>query len=168
MAIAPREGIVTGILLAIDRIAGETAPLIFISLGNLNRSVDLNQPMASLPITLYQSAGSAFAEWIELALVGALPIPIGVLALKIIARPLLRGVHVSSGQRRHGRNGKGIDRSRRQQRRCTAPTIAVRPEVILFGEPTSALDPISTAKIEQPIEELKRDFTIIIVTRNMQ
>jgi phosphate transport system ATP-binding protein len=55
-----------------------------------------------------------------------------------------------------------------QQRLCIARTIAVRPEVILFDEPTSALDPISTAKIEDLIDELKRDFTIAIVTHNMQ
>ena len=55
-----------------------------------------------------------------------------------------------------------------QQRLCIARTIAVRPEVILFDEPTSALDPISTLKIEELIDELKRDFTICIVTHNMQ
>jgi phosphate transport system ATP-binding protein len=55
-----------------------------------------------------------------------------------------------------------------QQRLCIARTIAVRPEVILLDEPTSALDPISTLKIEELIDELKRDFTICIVTHNMQ
>ena len=55
-----------------------------------------------------------------------------------------------------------------QQRLCIARTIAVRPEVILFDEPTSALDPISTLKVEELIDELKRDFTIAIVTHNMQ
>ena len=55
-----------------------------------------------------------------------------------------------------------------QQRLCIARTIAVRPEVILLDEPTSALDPISTLKIEELIDELKRDFTIAIVTHNMQ
>lgn len=55
-----------------------------------------------------------------------------------------------------------------QQRLCIARTIAMRPEVILFDEPTSALDPISTLKIEELIDELKRDFTIAIVTHNMQ
>ena len=55
-----------------------------------------------------------------------------------------------------------------QQRLCIARTIAVRPEVILFDEPTSALDPISTLRIEELIDELKRDFTIVIVTHNMQ
>ncbi len=55
-----------------------------------------------------------------------------------------------------------------QQRLCIARTIAVRPEVILFDEPTSALDPISTLKIEELLDELKKDFTIAIVTHNMQ
>ena len=55
-----------------------------------------------------------------------------------------------------------------QQRLCIARTVAVRPEVILFDEPCSALDPISTAKIEELIDELKEDYTIVIVTHNMQ
>jgi len=54
-----------------------------------------------------------------------------------------------------------------QQRLCIARTVAVRPEVILLDEPCSALDPISTAKIEELIEELKADYTIVIVTHNM-
>ena len=55
-----------------------------------------------------------------------------------------------------------------QQRLCIARTIAVKPEVILMDEPCSALDPIATLKIEELIEELKRDYTIVIVTHNMQ
>src|SRR5881394_1524769 len=55
-----------------------------------------------------------------------------------------------------------------QQRLCIARTVAVKPEVILFDEPCSALDPISTAKIEELIDELKDDYTIVIVTHNMQ
>jgi len=55
-----------------------------------------------------------------------------------------------------------------QQRLCIARTVAVKPEVILFDEPCSALDPISTAKIEELIDELKVDYTIVIVTHNMQ
>jgi phosphate transport system ATP-binding protein len=55
-----------------------------------------------------------------------------------------------------------------QQRLCIARTVAVKPEVILFDEPCSALDPISTAKIEELIDELKDDYTIAIVTHNMQ
>jgi phosphate transport system ATP-binding protein len=55
-----------------------------------------------------------------------------------------------------------------QQRLCIARAIALRPDVLLLDEPTSALDPISTSRIEQLIEELKREFTIVIVTHNMQ
>ncbi len=55
-----------------------------------------------------------------------------------------------------------------QQRLCIARTIAIQPEVILFDEPCSALDPISTAKIEELIDELKENYTIVIVTHNMQ
>ena len=87
---AALDGIATGILLAIARIAGETAPLLFTSLGNLNWSVSLGQPMASLPVTIYQYAGSAFEDWVQLAWVGALLITLGVLAINIVARILLR------------------------------------------------------------------------------
>ena len=55
-----------------------------------------------------------------------------------------------------------------QQRLCIARALAVKPEVILMDEPTSALDPISTSKVEELIEELKKDYTIVIVTHNMQ
>jgi phosphate transport system ATP-binding protein len=55
-----------------------------------------------------------------------------------------------------------------QQRLCIARTVAVKPEVLLLDEPTSALDPISTTKIEELINELKHDYTIAIVTHNMQ
>jgi phosphate transport system permease protein len=88
---AAREGIVTGILLAIARISGETAPLLFTSLGNLNWSLSLTHPMASLPVTIYQYAGSAFQDWVDLAWGGALLITVAVLAINIVARTLLRG-----------------------------------------------------------------------------
>jgi phosphate transport system permease protein len=87
---AARDGIATGVLLAVARIAGETAPLLFTSLGNLNWSVNLTQPMSSLPVTIYQYAGSAYDDWVQLAWVGALLITLGVLALNIVARVLLR------------------------------------------------------------------------------
>jgi phosphate transport system permease protein len=86
---AAKEGIATGILLAVARIAGETAPLLFTSLGNLNWSLSLAKPMASLPVTIYQYAGSAFEDWVQLAWVGALLITFGVLAINIAARVLL-------------------------------------------------------------------------------
>jgi phosphate transport system ATP-binding protein len=64
-------------------------------------------------------------------------------------------------------NGQSLSGGQ-QQRLCIARTVSVRPEVILFDEPCSALDPISTAKIEELIDELKADYTIVIVTHNMQ
>jgi phosphate transport system permease protein len=88
---AAKDGIVTGVLLAVARIAGETAPLLFTSLGNLNWSISMTQPMSSLPVTIYQYAGSAFDDWVQLAWVGALLITIGVLAINIVARFALRG-----------------------------------------------------------------------------
>jgi phosphate transport system permease protein len=87
---AALNGIATGVLLAIARVAGETAPLLFTSLGNLNWSVDMTQPMSSLPVTIYQYAGSPFDDWVQLAWVGALLITFGVLALNIVARVVLR------------------------------------------------------------------------------
>ncbi|MBV8095249.1 MAG: phosphate ABC transporter permease PstA [Acetobacteraceae bacterium] len=88
---AARGGILTGILLAIARVAGETAPLLFTSLGNLNWSLRLDQPMASLPITIYQYAGSAYEDWVQLAWVGSLLITVGVLAINLLARTVVQG-----------------------------------------------------------------------------
>jgi phosphate transport system permease protein len=87
---AAASGILTGVLLAIARVAGETAPLLFTSLGNLNWSVSLSAPMASLPLTIYAYAGSPYEDWIALAWAGALIITLGVLGLNIFARSLLR------------------------------------------------------------------------------
>ena len=84
------SGIITGVLLAIARVAGETAPLLFTSLGNNTWSTDLTKPMASLPVTIYSFAGSPFEDWIALAWAGALLITLGVLSLNILARTLLR------------------------------------------------------------------------------
>ena len=79
-------GILTGVLLAVARIAGETAPLLFTSLGNTNWSTDLTQPMASLPIAIYRYAGSPYPEWVSLAWTGAMLITVGVLSLNILSR----------------------------------------------------------------------------------
>ena len=87
---AAKQGILTGILLAVARIAGETAPLLFTSLGNLNWSLSLTAPMSSLPVTIYAYAGSAFEDWVQLAWVGALIITFGVLAINVGARLLVR------------------------------------------------------------------------------
>lgn len=87
---AALSGIITGVLLAVARVAGETAPLLFTSLGNLNWSLSLAQPMSSLPITIYSYAGSPYEDWITLAWTGALIITLGVLGLNILARAVLR------------------------------------------------------------------------------
>ena len=85
---AARAGIVTGILLAIARISGETAPLLFTALNNQFFSVNMNQPMPSLPVVIFQFALSPYEEWQKLAWTGALLITVAVLALSIIARSL--------------------------------------------------------------------------------
>ena len=321
---AAKAGMITGVLLAIARISGETAPLLFTALNNQFWSTNLNAPMASLPTVIFQFALSPYKEWQKLAWTGALIITLTVLALSIVARALsasektvmnvasasvavpsvthapvstvglaekvsirnldfyygtskaLKGISLPlyenkvtafigpSGcgkstllrvlnrmydlypnQRAEGdvlfdgedilspkqdlnllrarigmvfqkptpfpmsiyeniafgirlyeklprseldrrvetslrraalwdevkdklsANGLSLSGGQ-QQRLCIARTVAVQPEVILFDEPCSALDPISTAKIEELIDELKEDYTIVIVTHNMQ
>ena len=90
-------GILTGILLAVARIAGETAPLIFTSLGNSNWSTDLTKPMASLPIAIYRYAGSPSADLIQLAWTGALLITVGVLLLNVVSRVSLAALKRGQG-----------------------------------------------------------------------
>jgi phosphate transport system permease protein len=85
---AARAGMVTGVLLAVARISGETAPLLFTALNNQFFSLDLNAPMASLPVVIFQFALSPYKEWQALAWIGALIITFGVLALSIAARAL--------------------------------------------------------------------------------
>ena len=85
---AARAGIITGVLLAIARISGETAPLLFTALNNQFWSTNLNAPMASLPAVIFQFALSPYADWQRLAWTGALIITVTVLALSIIARAL--------------------------------------------------------------------------------
>ena len=318
---AARAGITTGVLLAVARITGETAPLLFTALNNQFFSWNLNAPMASLPVVIFQFALSPYEDWQQLAWTGALLITVTVLGLSILARTLaskkvptmsfaihtdvkeqdttpaqaleekvsvrhlnfyygeyraLADINVNlfqnkvtafigpSGcgkstllrilnriydlypnQRADGEvllDGENIlspkqdvnmlrakvgmvfqkptpfpmtiydniafgvrlyeqlpkadldarveDSLRRgalwdevkdkldasglslsggqQQRLCIARTVAIKPEVILLDEPCSALDPISTAKIEELIDVLKRDYTIAIVTHNMQ
>ena len=87
---AAGAGIVTGLLLAIARIAGETAPLLFTALNNQFWSLDISRPMANLPVTIFQFALSPYAEWQSLAWTGALIITAAVLALSIAARVLYR------------------------------------------------------------------------------
>lgn len=83
---AARAGVLTGILLAVARVSGETAPLLFTSLGNMNWSLSLDAPMASLPVAIYQYAGSAYDDWVQLAWTGALLITAGVLVLNVVVR----------------------------------------------------------------------------------
>jgi phosphate transport system permease protein len=85
---AARTGMVTGVLLAIARISGETAPLLFTSLNNQFFSTNLNGPMASLPVVIFQFALSPYKDWQELAWTGALIITLSVLVLSIVARTL--------------------------------------------------------------------------------
>ncbi len=85
---AALSGIVTGILLAIARISGETAPLLFTALNNQFWSSNLNAPMASLPVTIFQFALSPYEEWQQLAWTGALIITLTVLGLSVFARSL--------------------------------------------------------------------------------
>jgi len=87
---ASKAGIMTGILLAVARIAGETAPLMFTALSNQFWSLDLNEPMANLPVTIFKFAMSPFTDWQQLAWAGVFLITIGVLALNILARVLFR------------------------------------------------------------------------------
>ena len=319
---AARAGMITGVLLAVARISGETAPLLFTALNNQFWSLDMNAPVASLPVIIFQFALSPYHDWQQLAWTGALIITMAVLTLSISPASSRHRekhherskFHHADGQPRAGQQPRGSKRRSRcatsisstainralksinvslyqskvtafigpsgcgkstllrvlnrmydlypnqrasghvrlddedilspgqdlnllrakvgmvfqkptpfpmtiyeniafgirlyerlpkselddrvkhclqraalwdevkdkmnanglslsggqQQRLCIARTVAVRPEVILFDEPCSALDPISTAKIEELIDELKEDYTIAIVTHNMQ
>ncbi len=85
---AARAGIITGILLAVARISGETAPLLFTALNNQFWSLNMAAPMPSLPVVIFQFALSPFEEWQKLAWTGALLITVSVLTLSVVARSL--------------------------------------------------------------------------------
>ena len=85
---AARAGMITGVLLAVARISGETAPLLFTALNNQFWSLDMNAPVSSLPIVIFQFALSPYKDWQQLAWTGALIITLAVLALSITARLL--------------------------------------------------------------------------------
>jgi len=87
---AVKAGVVTGVLLAVARIAGETAPLLFTALNNQFFSTDMNAPMANLPVVIFQFAMSPYDNWRELAWGGALLITFSVLGLNILSRALMR------------------------------------------------------------------------------
>ncbi len=87
---AARAGIITGILLAVARISGETAPLLFTALNNQFWSANMNQPLANLPVVIFQFAMSPYPDWHRLAWGGSVLITFGVLGLNILARVLFR------------------------------------------------------------------------------
>jgi phosphate transport system permease protein len=80
------QGMLTGVLLAVARISGETAPLLFTALSNPDWSTDMSQPMATLPVVIYKFAGAPYADWQNLAWAGALLITVSVLMINIAAR----------------------------------------------------------------------------------
>lgn len=86
-------GVMTGVLLAIARISGETAPLLFTALSNQFWNASLNEPMASLPVVIFKFAMSPFQDWQALAWAGVFLITLGVLGLNILARVLFRAKH---------------------------------------------------------------------------
>jgi phosphate transport system permease protein len=87
---AAKSGVITGVLLAIARISGETAPLLFTALSNQFYNDDMSQPMANLPVVIFQFAMSPYDNWIRLAWGGALLITLTVLVLNILARVFFR------------------------------------------------------------------------------
>jgi phosphate transport system permease protein len=87
---AARSGVITGLLLAVARISGETAPLLFTALNNQFFNADMSEPMANLPVVIFQFAMSPYDNWIRLAWGGALLITMAVLLLNIIARVFFR------------------------------------------------------------------------------
>lgn len=87
---AARSGIVTGVLLAVARISGETAPLLFTALNNQFMSMNMNAPLANLPVVIFQYAASPFEDWNRLAWAGAVMITLLVLGINIAARSLFR------------------------------------------------------------------------------
>jgi phosphate transport system permease protein len=87
---AARSGVITGLLLAVARVSGETAPLLFTALNNQFFSTNMNAPMANLPVVIFQFAMSPYDNWVNLAWTGALLITLAVLGLNVLARTLLR------------------------------------------------------------------------------
>jgi len=87
---AARSGVITGLLLAVARISGETAPLLFTALNNQFFNADMSKPMANLPVVIFQFAMSPYDNWIRLAWAGALLITLAVLVINIVARVFFR------------------------------------------------------------------------------
>ena len=122
---------ITGVLLAVARISGETAPLLFTALNNQFWSTNLNAPMASLPVVIFQFALSPYKDWQKLAWTGALIITFAVLALSIVARALVR-IEKISHERRH-RLGRRPHRHPRagRHRRPGGEDLDPRPQLLL-------------------------------------
>jgi phosphate transport system permease protein len=97
---AARSGVMTGLLLAVARISGETAPLLFTALNNQFWSTNLNAPMANLPVVIFQFALSPYEDWRKLAWSGALIITLAILLLSILARIVVSGMQGGKGGRR--------------------------------------------------------------------
>jgi phosphate transport system permease protein len=85
---AAMQGMLTGVMLAVARIAGETAPLLFTALNNQFWTTNMNAPMANLPVVIFQFALSPYADWQTLAWGGALLVTVAILVLNIVARTL--------------------------------------------------------------------------------
>jgi phosphate transport system permease protein len=85
---AVKAGVITGVLLAVARISGETAPLLFTALNNQFFNADMNKPMANLPVVIYQFAMSPYDNWRALAWGGALIVTLSVLSLNILSRTI--------------------------------------------------------------------------------
>jgi phosphate transport system permease protein len=96
---AARSGIVTGLLLAIARVSGETAPLLFTALNNQFWSKNLNAPMANLPVVIFQFALSPYKDWQHLAWAGALLITLAILVLSVLARLIIAVLPGGTAQR---------------------------------------------------------------------
>ncbi len=114
---AARAGLITGVLLAVARVSGETAPLLFTALNNQFFSLDLNAPMASLPVVIFQFALSPYKEWQTLAWVGAL----------LITARGARAEYFCAGARFEG---KHHDNGRKHRSTFTTPVVTDRPTVL--------------------------------------
>ena len=134
---AARAGIVTGVLLAMARIAGETAPLLFTALSNQFWSVNLTEPMANLPVTIFKFAMSPFQDWQQLAWAGVFLITLGVLALNILARVIFK-------------EGRSIDEGRGGSRVSGAVATRRRGGADLRAQLQFLLRQVSRAEEHQP------------------
>ncbi len=146
---AARAGLITGLLLAVARVSGETAPLLFTALNNQFLSTNLNAPMASLPVVIFQFALSPYKDWQSLAWTGALIITMAVLALSITARVLGAQRTPANDQRRC--LGRRFDDAARKPAR----KMSVRNLDFFYGD-NKALKIGQRAALRQPGDGLHR------------